>query len=82
MALKDEVWNALREQCCATKPWQDAKAIVMVRECDVAAAVAALERKWKLEHWKFQLRLARMRRNKPTATLRELMRSVSPWDGK
>ena len=36
------LWNALREQCCATKPYTDAKAIIMVREADVVAAVEKL----------------------------------------
>lgn len=40
----DALWDALREQCCATKPPTDAKTVVMLRRGDLDAALSALEK--------------------------------------
>lgn len=40
----DGLWDALRKQCCSSKPYTDAKAIVMVRRADIDALFAKPER--------------------------------------
>jgi len=37
-----QLWDALRQQCCASKPFTDAKTIVMVRENDIKQVIAKL----------------------------------------
>lgn len=32
----DELWDALRKQCCSTTPHTKAKAIIMLRRQDIA----------------------------------------------
>lgn len=39
-----QLWDALRQQCCASKPFTDAKTIVMVREDDIKKVVAKLRK--------------------------------------
>ena len=38
----DQLWDALRHVCCASKPATDAKTIVMVRRTDIAAAIGLI----------------------------------------
>jgi hypothetical protein len=48
----DDLWDALREHCCATKPFTDAKVIVQLRRDDLAAAMGAIAEKALPEHGK------------------------------
>lgn len=40
----DQLWDALRQECCATKPHTDAKAIVLLRRDDLVRAIARLKK--------------------------------------
>lgn len=39
----DELWDALRQECCSIKPYTDAKAIVMLRKEDIRKALKRLK---------------------------------------
>lgn len=43
--VPEDIWDALRERCCATRPYTDAKAVVMMRFADLVAAVEAANKK-------------------------------------
>lgn len=39
----DQLWDALRKQCCSTKPFTDAKSIVSVKRDDIVAVIKSLK---------------------------------------
>lgn len=41
----DVLWDALREQCCVTRPFEKASRIVMVSQDDIAKALKIIEEK-------------------------------------
>jgi hypothetical protein len=75
----DELWDALREHCCSTKPCTDAKAIVMLRRDDVMAALAAVAAKHRREAEAFIAQLEEAGRQSPPQVLVDLVRKAPPW---
>ena len=75
----DELWDALREQCCATKPSTKATTIVQLRKADVKAALATVAEKHAREHEEFVAWLEEQGRKPASPALKALMRSVPPW---
>lgn len=78
--LVDEIWDALRAQCCATRPHTDAKAVILVRRPDIVAVVKVLEAKLQAEHDEMLAFIEAMERQPPAPALVDLMKKRALWE--